>query len=164
MPDSDVPDNARARLRASFFSRPGRGQLIVAGLLFVLGFAGATQVARQSSDDLSGLRQADLVRAFDGLAASTERAENEIDRLQRNRDRLRTSTNSRQTAVDLAREEEAALSILAGTVGAQGPGVRIIITDPDGRVTAAMLLDMVQELRATGAEAAPATTPTEVVP
>lgn len=153
MPEAIAEETARARLRASFFSRPGRGQLIVAGLLFVLGFAGATQVARQSSDDLSGLRQADLVRAFDGLAASTERAEKEIERLRKDRDRLQTSTTSRETAVELARQEATALGILGGTVAAHGPGVRITITDPDGKVTAAILLDMIQELRATGAEA-----------
>jgi uncharacterized protein YlxW (UPF0749 family) len=148
------PDLARNRLRASFFGRPGRGHWIVAGLLFVLGFAGATQVnASQSNDDLSGLRQADLVRAFDGLAASTERAEKEIDRLRRDRDRLQTSTSSRETAVKLARQEAVALGILSGTVAARGPGIRITITDPEGNVSAALLLDMVQELRATGAEA-----------
>lgn len=161
MPESrpDAPDaparpaTARDRLRASFFSRPGRGQWIVAGLLFTLGFAGATQVARQSDDDLTGLRQTDLVRAFDGLAASTERAEKEIDQLREDRDKLRTSTTSRETAVKLARQEATALGILSGRIAAQGSGVRITITDPDGKVTAALLLDMVQELRATGAEA-----------
>ncbi|MDO7866794.1 DUF881 domain-containing protein [Nocardioides jiangxiensis] len=152
MPE-EQQDNARDRIRTSFFGRPGRGHWIVAGLLFVLGFAAATQVARQSTDDLSGLRQTDLVRAFDGLAASTERAEKEIDRLKSDRDRLKTSTSSRETAVDLARQEETALGILSGTVAAHGPGVRITITDPDSKVSAAILLDMVQELRATGAEA-----------
>jgi uncharacterized protein YlxW (UPF0749 family) len=153
MPDQQ-PDLARDRIRASFFGPPGRGHWIVAGLLFVLGFAGATQVnASQSNDDLSGLRQADLVRAFDGLAASTERAEKEIDQLRRDRDRLQTSTSSRETAVKLAQQEQTALGILSGTIAAGGPGIRIIITDPDGNVSAALLLDMVQELRATGAEA-----------
>jgi uncharacterized protein YlxW (UPF0749 family) len=147
------PTTARERLRASLLSRPGRGQWIAAILLFTLGFAGATQVARQSDDDLTGLRQTDLVRAFDGLAASTERAEKEIDRLRTDRDRLRSSTSSRETAVELAKQEQTALGILSGTIAARGSGVRITITDPDGKVTAALLLDMVQELRATGAEA-----------
>lgn len=148
-----APLTARDRVRASLVGRPGRGQWIAAGLLFTLGFAGATQVARQSDDDLTGFRQADLVRAFDGLAASTERAEKEIDRLRKDRDRLKSSTSSRQTAVELAKQEQTALGILSGTIAARGSGVRITITDPDGKVTAALLLDMVQELRATGAEA-----------
>jgi uncharacterized protein YlxW (UPF0749 family) len=152
-PDAPAqPPTARDRLRASFFSRPGRGQWIAAGLLFTLGFAGATQVARQSDDDLTGLRQTDLVRAFDGLAASTERAEKEIDRLRTDRDRLKSSTNSRQTAVELAKQEQTALGILSGTIAARGSGVRITITDPDGKVTAALLLDAVQEMRDAGAE------------
>ena len=46
---------------------------------------------------------------------ATERAENEIDRLTETRDDLQSSTASRQAALDLAREESATLSILAGT-------------------------------------------------
>lgn len=149
-----MPEPARELIRRSLLSRPGRAHWVVAVLLFVLGFAGATQVrSSESNDDLSGLRQADLIRAFDGLAASTDRAEKEIERLRADRDELRSSTSSRQTAIDLAREEEASLSILAGTVPATGPGIRITIEDPEGQVSAGILLDMVQELRATGAEA-----------
>ena len=45
------------------------------------------------------------------------------------------------------------LRILTGTVAATGPGVTLTIDDPDGSVTAATLLDGVEELRDAGAEA-----------
>lgn len=149
-----MPEPGSHLLRRTLLSRPGRGQGVVAVLLFVLGFAGATQVRLQENDDdYTGFRQADLIRAFDGLSTSTERAEKEIDRLTADRDALTGSASSRQSAIDLAREERVSLSILAGTVAVTGSGIRITIDDPDGQVSAGVILDMVQELRATGAEA-----------
>lgn len=144
----------RAALREALLGKPGRAQVVVAVLLFVLGWGAATQVRQNSGDaEFAGLRQSDLIRAFDGLGASTQRAENEIDRLEQTRDDLRDDTLSRQAALDLARADQAAFAILAGTVPVHGPGIRITIEDPEGKVTAAIVLDMIQELRATGAEA-----------
>jgi uncharacterized protein YlxW (UPF0749 family) len=148
-----MPEPGPDLLRRTLLARPGRGQVVVTILLFVLGFAGATQVRSQEDDDYSGLRQADLIRAFDGLSTSTDRAEKEIDRLKADRDDLKGSTSSRESAIDLAREERISLTILAGTVPVSGSGIRITIDDPDGQVSAGVILDMVQELRATGAEA-----------
>lgn len=160
MPDRDperLPrteeDAARARLRSAL-SRPSRGQVVVAVLLAVVGFAAMTQVqSTERNDEYASLRQPDLIRVFEGLAASTERAENEIERLTETRDDLLTSTASRRAALELAREEVATLGILAGTVPATGPGIRITITDTRGEVDAGTLLDTIQELRAAGAEA-----------
>ncbi len=45
------------------------------------------------------------------------------------------------------------LGILAGTLPAQGPGVRITLNDPDGKMTSSNLLDAIEELRDAGAEA-----------
>ncbi|MBD8869339.1 DUF881 domain-containing protein [Nocardioides donggukensis] len=164
MPDQpDQPDrpdrpseerSGRERLLAALRSGPSRAQAVVAVLLAMVGFAAMTQVqSTERDDDFTGLRQSDLIRVFDGLAASTERAENEIDRLTETRDDLRSSTESRQAALDLAREESATLSILAGTVPTTGPGIRMTITDERGEVDSETLLDIIQELRAAGAEA-----------
>ena len=51
-----------------------------------------------------------------------------------------------------AQERLDQLAILAGTVKATGPGVRVTITDPAGAVRAAGLIDVLQELRDAGAE------------
>jgi uncharacterized protein YlxW (UPF0749 family) len=152
-PATPSSEAGRDRLRAALRSGPSRGQAVVAVLLAVVGFAAMTQVqSNERDDDFTGLRQSDLIRVFDGLAASTERAENEIDRLTQTRDDLQSSTASRQAALDLAREESATLSILAGTAPATGPGIRLVITDERGDVDSETLLDIIQELRAAGAE------------
>lgn len=149
-----APDPARDRLRQALFSRPSRAQAVVGVLLACVGFAAVTQVrSNQTDDGFSGLRQSDLISAFDGLAASTERAESEIDRLIERRDELRDSTTNRRAALEEAREREAVLRILAGTVPTTGPGIRITITDQAGAVSASIILDLVQELRSSGAEA-----------
>ena len=44
------------------------------------------------------------------------------------------------------------LSILAGTVPAEGPGVRMRIADPGNKVNADVLLNAVEEMRDAGAE------------
>lgn len=154
MPENPTPVTGRAALREALLGKPGRAQVVVALLLFVLGWGAATQFRQNSGDaEFAGLRQSDLIRAFDGLGSSTQRAQNEIDRLEETRDDLRNDASSRQAALDLARADQAAFAILAGTVAVHGSGIRITIDDPEGRVTAAVVLDMVQELRATGAEA-----------
>jgi uncharacterized protein YlxW (UPF0749 family) len=146
--------SGRDRLLAALRSRPTRGQALVGVLLLCVGFAAVTQVRANDEDDqYAGLRQSELIAAFDGLAASTERAENEIARLEEIRDELQDSTLNRRTALEEAREQEAVLRILAGTVPTTGPGIRITIEDPAGAVSAAIILDMIQELRSSGAEA-----------
>lgn len=161
MPDQKPPEvpgpeahSGRDLLLAGLRSRPSWGQGLVALLLFTVGFAAATQVRSNEQDDAYGsLRQAELVQIFDGLAEQTERAENDIDELTRTREQLQDETTSRQAALQVAQEETAQLSILAGTVPVAGPGITITITDDIGLVTADTILDLIQELRASGAEA-----------
>jgi len=45
------------------------------------------------------------------------------------------------------------LAILSGTVAATGPGITVTVTDPDGSVLAASMLNGIEELRDAGAEA-----------
>lgn len=155
-PTRPAPDtrSGRDRLLDALRSRPTRGQALVGVLLMCVGFAAVTQVrANEQDDEYAGLRQTELIAAFDGLAASTERAEDEIARLEAIREELQDSTRNRRTALEEAREQEAILRILAGTVPTTGPGIRITIDDPNGSVSAAIVLDLIQELRSSGAEA-----------
>lgn len=151
---SDEQSSGREALRRAALSRPTRGQALVAVLLFVVGFAGAMQVrSLEQDDEYAGLRESDLIRVFDGLTGTSQRAENEIDRLTRTRDELRDETSQRRAALEQAREETRTLSILAGTVPAVGPGLRITITDENLEVSSDTILDIVQELRSAQAEA-----------
>jgi uncharacterized protein YlxW (UPF0749 family) len=135
--------------------RVTRAQLIVALLLFGLGFGLAVQVASNSDGDsaLRGARQEDLVRILDELDDRTQRLEDEKQGLEKQRDELENSSDQAEEARKQTVEKERQLGILAGTVAAQGPGITMTIEDTKGRVEADMLLDAVQELRAAGAEA-----------
>ncbi|MFI6377654.1 DUF881 domain-containing protein [Streptomyces sp. NPDC050546] len=135
--------------------RVSRAQLIVALLLFGLGFGLAVQVASNSDSDsaLRGARQEDLVRILDELDDRTQRLEDEKQGLEKQRDELENSSDQAEEARKQTIEKERQLGILAGTVAAQGPGITMTIEDTKGTVESDMLLDAVQELRAAGAEA-----------
>ncbi|MFF8012012.1 DUF881 domain-containing protein [Streptomyces sp. NPDC007929] len=135
--------------------RVTRAQLIVAVLLFGLGFGLAVQVASNSDTDseLRGARQEDLVRILDELDDRTQRLEDEKQGLEKQRDELENSSDQAEEARKQTIEKERQLGILAGTVAAQGPGITMTIQDTKGTVEADMLLDAIQELRAAGAEA-----------
>jgi len=135
--------------------RLSRAQLIVALLLFGLGFGLAVQVASNSESDsaLRGARQEDLVRILDELDDRTQRLEEEKQGLEDQRTELENSSDQAEEARRQTVEKERQLGILAGTVAAQGPGITLAIDDKKGTVEADMLLDAVQELRAAGAEA-----------
>ncbi|MCU8593825.1 DUF881 domain-containing protein [Streptomyces sp. A13(2022)] len=164
-PAGDVPEGDRSasagltgrdRLFAGLWPpRLTRAQLIVALLLFGLGFGLAVQVASNSESDgaLRGARQEDLVRILDELDDRTQRLEDEKQGLEKQRDELENSSDQAEEARRQTLEKERQLGILAGTVAAQGPGITVTIEDTKGAVEADMLLDAIQELRAAGAEA-----------
>jgi uncharacterized protein YlxW (UPF0749 family) len=115
------PAEGRSRLLASLRSTGSRGQLVVAVLLAVLGFAAVVQVRATVNDDqFTGARQADLIALITTLTLATDRASADIAELQATRDSLRDESDATRTAVELARERVATLSVLAGTVPASG--------------------------------------------
>jgi len=135
--------------------RVSRAQLIVALLLFGLGFGLAVQVASNSDSGsaLRGARQEDLVRILDELDSRTQRLQDEKQGLEDQRTELENSSDQAEEARKQTVEREKQLGILAGTVAAQGPGITLTINDTKGTIEADMLLDAIQELRAAGAEA-----------
>ncbi len=147
------PQDGRARLLAAL-RRPGsRGQVVAGLLLAVLGFAAVTQVTSNGrSDQYVGARQADLIQYINNLSLASQRAQSEITKLQETRDALGSDTKARQTALALAREQASTLGILAGTVPAVGPGIRITVTEDGTGVGTNQLLNGLQELRDAGAE------------
>jgi uncharacterized protein YlxW (UPF0749 family) len=146
-------EDGRSRLWRAF-SRPTRGQVVVGLLLALVGFAGVTQVRTNQVDDTyAGLRQQDLIDILNGLAGSTQRSEDEIQRLESTRNNLQSDTSARQAALDQARQQVQVLSILAGTVPVRGAGVTITIKEGSGQVQVGPFIDMIQALRSAGAEA-----------
>ena len=120
----------------------------------LLGFGLALQVrSTEQTDGLSTARESDLVRILDDLTSRNERLAAEQRDLQATRDRLASGGDTSTTALQEARLRAQTLGILAGTLAAQGPGVVLTVTDPTGKIDAATLLDVVEELRDAGAEA-----------
>ncbi|MEO7352656.1 MAG: DUF881 domain-containing protein [Marmoricola sp.] len=153
MPDPAPPPSGMDRLRRSFFA-PSRGQAVVAVLVGVLAFSAVTQARLTGKDDTyAGLRQAELIQALNGLQSASRKAERDISDLETTRDRLRSSTQRRTTALEQATREVQTLGVLAGTAPATGPGIRITVQDPKSDLSLNHLLDGVEELRNAGVEA-----------
>jgi uncharacterized protein YlxW (UPF0749 family) len=138
----------------------GRGRTqtafgVLAVLLCVLLGAAIVTQARQteSGDYLESARPADLVVLLDSLQQREASLNKEVAELQRTLAALRASGSNDQAAIDDAQARLAALSILVGTVAATGPGVTLTITDPAPGVSPETMIDVINELRAAGAEA-----------
>lgn len=127
---------------------------LIGVLSLVLGFALAIQVrATSSGEGLEAARQEDLVSILDDLDSREDRLRDEIASLEDSRAELASGDDKTQAALDEAQNRAEELGILAGTLPAQGPGIVLTISDPDGTVAPEVVLDAIQELRAAGAEA-----------
>ena len=140
------------RLWASLVN-PGRGQIIAAVILFVVGVGGVMQIRINTADDTyTSARREDLIQLLDGLGSESRRLESEIAELQRTRTSLQSGADTQRVAQEEAEKRATELSILAGTVPAEGAGIRMRIADPNGKVDANVILDAVEEMRDAGAE------------
>lgn len=129
-------------------------QVVMAILLGGLAFAIISQVKQNDGEtDYSGVRGEQLVELLKSLDSANERLGTQIDDLSETRNDLLSSTKRSEEAERQAKERAEQLGILAGTSGATGTGVRLIVTDPERAIDAPQLLDAVQELRDAGAEA-----------
>lgn len=142
---SSVSDSTRPRSQRTLW--------VIASLLAVLGFAMATQVGHDDARRYRGMRGVELVELLKSTDAANDRLGLQIAELSAKRDHLRQSTRQSEVAAEEARHRAEELAILAGSAGASGPGIRVQISDPHHRVSAALLLDAVEELRDAGAEA-----------
>src|SRR3954466_15660650 len=138
--------------------RRGRSQLAFGALgvllCILLGIAIVTQVRQNDSgDSLETARPADLLVLLDSLQQREAALNTEVADLQRTLAALQASGSSDQAAIENAQARLAALSILIGTVAATGPGVTLTIEDKAPGVPADTMLDVINELRAAGAEA-----------
>lgn len=132
--------------------RLNRGQLIVGVLCAVVGFAAVTQVhSNDKSTKFATARQDELVGILGDLSQRSDRLRSDIRDLDDTRAGLEHDTQG-QAALDDARERANAYGILAGTLPASGPGIELVVDDPNDRVRAASLLDTLEELRDAGAE------------
>lgn len=156
-----TPDHGRHELPTDAphpAPRRGRSQVAFGALAVVLcavlGVAIVTQARQtESGESLETARPADLLVLLDSLQQREAALNTEVADLQRTLDALQASGSSDQAAIENAQARLAALSILIGTVSATGPGVTIAIDDVAPGVSPETMLDVVNELRAAGAEA-----------
>jgi uncharacterized protein YlxW (UPF0749 family) len=147
MTDEPIGESGRSRTQLVF-------ALLAVLLCLLLGVAIATQARQtESGNSLQTARPADLLVLLDSLQQREAALNTEVTELQRTLASLQASGNSDQAAIDNARARLAALSILVGTVGATGPGATVSIADPARGVAPETMLDVINELRAAGAEA-----------
>ena len=125
-----------------------RGQLLVAGLCLLLGFAIVMQVRQTQGDELSGMRQDDLVRLLDEITQRNEALNQEAEELREDRAALLSGSDASRSAEDYLQVQR----ILAGVAPVEGPGV-VVEVQGTSAVTAQNMVHMLEELRNAGAEA-----------
>jgi uncharacterized protein YlxW (UPF0749 family) len=145
-------EHPRRRLWSAL-QRPGRGQVIAAVILFIVGMGGVMQIRLNTADDTyTNARREDLVQLLDGLGSESRRLETEIAQLEQTKTNLQSGADTQRLAREEAEKRVEVLSILAGTVPAEGPGIRMRIADPNHQVNADVLLNAIEEMRDAGAE------------
>ncbi len=153
MPEHPAPAHGRPRKGWRDLARPSLSRIVVALLIGGLAFAITVQIGDEGKDDYSSVRGEDLVELLKSLDVANERLATQIDDLTSTRNGLRDSTRRSERAKEQAKQRAEQLAILAGTVGATGPGIELVINDPDSGIDAPQLLDAIAELRDAGAEA-----------
>ncbi|QNG18710.1 DUF881 domain-containing protein [Rhodococcus triatomae] len=127
--------------------------IIAALLLGGLGVAIATQVKTTGSGDaLDSASPADLLVVLDTVNQREAALRQQVSGLEQTLNELQQGGGP-QAALDQARARLTSLSIQIGTVPAAGPGISMTVTDPSSGVGPDVILDLLQELRAAGAEA-----------
>ncbi|MBD5787504.1 DUF881 domain-containing protein [Cellulosimicrobium terreum] len=151
-PSTPPPGGLRALGRAL---RPSasRPQLVVGVLCALLGFAVVVQVSQTQEDQLSSLRQTDLVRLLDDVTQRSEELEDQVSDLEATRDELRSGSGAQRAAIEVAEQRAQTQGILSGRLAAQGPGVEIDVAEGDQQLRAFSLFNVLEELRNAGAEA-----------
>ena len=135
------------------FLKPGRGQLVVGAVLCLAALLIVWTLRSQASQpDYSNLRRTDLIQLLDNLSAETRRLESEVRELTTTREGLVSGAAGAKAADDETRHRIEQMRIVAGTVPATGPGIRITIQDPQGAMSPELLLDALEELRDAGSE------------
>ncbi|MFB9321590.1 DUF881 domain-containing protein [Cryptosporangium minutisporangium] len=123
-------------------------------LCALLGLSLAAQLRRNERDgELAGARQEDLVRILDELENREQRLQGEINELQERRRTLSSAAEGSQTVQEDLEQRAEELGILAGTIPAEGDGLRLVFFAGTRRLSADVILDAVEELRGAGAEA-----------
>lgn len=147
-----APPSAWQTLGRALRPRLTISQLVAALLCGLLGFALAVQLTADERSSLAGLRQNELVRILDEVTRRGEDLEQQAQTLRGQLAELRSSTDDRAAAVEVALERAEVQGILSGRLPAEGPGIIVRIDEGDTVLPATTMLSVLQELRNAGAE------------
>lgn len=147
------PPNGWRVLGDSLRPRATRAQLLAGVLCALLGFAVVVQVRQNDESALAGLRQSELVRILDETTERGDQLRQEVSDLRGERDELLSGSDRQQAALDSLRRSAVTQGILSGRLPAEGPGVEVLLLDPEGGLQPSTMLNMLEELRNAGAEA-----------
>lgn len=136
----------------SLAPRATRAQLMAGFLCALLGFALVVQVRANQTEGLGSLSQDELVRLLDEVTQRTEDLEERAVDLRAQRAELVTGSDTQRAAREAAAERAEVQGILAGRLPAEGPGVELVIREPDKPIPALVLYNVLEELRNAGAE------------
>lgn len=150
-----ITNPAWRRLVRAFRPHVSRSQIAGAVLLALLGFAAAVQVRALRTDAgyPGTASRTELIQVLDGLQQKSRSLESEISEAEQVRARLTSDQDRTTTAKQQAEERAVTLGILAGTLPAAGPGIKLTISGSQDAITAALILNTIEELRDAGAEA-----------
>lgn len=131
------------------------GRTVVLIVTAIVGFllVGQLRGTERFRQRLSAESEGDLTRILASLTTEADALRTEISDLRLRLQTLEASTQRDDTATKAAEEQLRNLEVLAGTVPVTGPGLVLLVDDPDGSVAFDNLLDIIQELRDAGAEA-----------
>ncbi|WP_166486555.1 DUF881 domain-containing protein [Blastococcus saxobsidens] len=125
-----------------------------AAVTVAFGFALTTQIrsTAEPQDEVVG-REEDLVVILDEINQREETLRQQLGETRQTVEDLSSGRQESGAALEEARSRAEAIGILAGTLPAGGPGLRLTVQDPDGAVPPSVILGAIQELRGAGAEA-----------
>jgi uncharacterized protein YlxW (UPF0749 family) len=128
--------------------------IVTAALTLALGFGLVVQIrSTGEAEERTGATQEDLVRILDELDAREQQLRQQLTEREQAVEKLSDGRSQSGSALAEAQRRAEAIGILTGTLPARGSGIRLVIQDPEGAVSTAVLLDAIQELRGAGAEA-----------
>jgi uncharacterized protein YlxW (UPF0749 family) len=127
--------------------------VVTGALALALGFGLVVQIRSTGEEEMTGATEDDLVRILDELDTREEQLRQQLAEREQAVEELSGTRTQSGSALAEAQRRAEAIGIMNGTLPARGPGLRLVIQDPEGAVTTAVLLDAIQELRGAGAEA-----------
>lgn len=105
------------------------------------------------SQQLSSENEGDLARILASLESESTAQQDQLSQLKVELANLKNSSATQGAASAAVNAELNSLQVLAGTVPVTGPGLDLVVQDPNNQVTYDVLVDTIQELRDAGAEA-----------